>query len=124
MDVRPLDSRFGPEQPSITYANLRIPLHQVPEALQLRANDERARQAASHLPEMQVTGGGADLLDVLRPDGSQDLASLAEHRTRHHCWTHQPDDKLWLCTMPPVTPNDDDPPGRGHADQVRDGIAA
>src|SRR5438128_1325521 len=55
------------------YAYLRVPLHQVPEALQRRAIDQRARQAPPHLPEMQVAGGEADVLDVLRQDRSQEL---------------------------------------------------
>ncbi len=56
------------------HAYLRVPLHQVPEALQLRAVDQPARQAAPRLPEMQVAGSGADALDVFRQDGSQELA--------------------------------------------------
>jgi len=44
----------------------------VPEALQRRAIDQRA-QAAPRLPEMQVAGGRADVLDVLRQDRSQEL---------------------------------------------------
>src|SRR6266568_2417839 len=69
-----LDRRFGREYLPFAYAYLRVPLHQVPEALQLRAIDQRARKAAPCLPEMQVAGGGADVLDVLRQDRSQELA--------------------------------------------------
>src|SRR6266704_5993914 len=67
-----LDRRFGREYLPFPYACLRVPLHQVPEALQRRAIDQRA-QAAPRLPEMQVAGGGADVLDVLRRDRSQEL---------------------------------------------------
>src|SRR5260370_24652818 len=49
-------------------------MHQVPEALQRRAIDERAWQAEPRLLEMQVAGSGTDVLDVLRQDGSQELA--------------------------------------------------
>src|SRR5437870_13192030 len=68
-----LDRRFGREYLPFAYAYLRVPLHQVPEALPLRAIDQRARQAAPRLPEMQVAGSGADVLDVLRQDRSQEL---------------------------------------------------
>src|SRR2546426_220013 len=68
-----LDRRFVREYLPLPYAYLRVPLHQVPEALQRRAIDQRARQAAPHLPEMQVAGGEADVLDVLRQDRSQEL---------------------------------------------------
>src|SRR5439155_13013294 len=67
-----LDRRFGREYLPFPYACLRVPLHQVPEALQRRAIDQRA-QAAPRLPEMQVAGGRADVLDVLRQDRSQEL---------------------------------------------------
>src|SRR2546428_8967719 len=67
-----LDRRFGREYLPFPYAYLRVPLHPLPEALQRRAIDPRA-QAAPRLPEMQVAGGGADVLDVLRQDRSQEL---------------------------------------------------
>src|SRR2546426_6873572 len=76
-----LDRRFVREYLPLPYACLRLPLHQVPEALQLRAIDQRARQAAPRLPEMQVAGGGADVLDVLRQDKSQELAGGRTSRT-------------------------------------------
>src|SRR5438876_6539438 len=77
-----LDRRFVREYLPFPYACLRVPLHQVPEALQRRAIDQRARQAAPRLPEMQVAGGGADVLDVLRQDRSQELAGRGSERLR------------------------------------------
>jgi len=68
--VAPFGRVEAPQAPAMRS----VPLHQVPEALQPRAIDQRARQAAPRLPEMQVAGGGADVRDVFRQDGSQELA--------------------------------------------------
>src|SRR5207247_936960 len=64
------------------HANLRIPLHEVPQALQPARGDRGARPQAARLPQVQVARGGAGVHGVLREDGSEKLARPVFERLR------------------------------------------